>query len=165
MLTVTVRAATADDAPLLMRGIKGIAALLGELDEVACSEDDLRRFGFGDRPAFEAKIAEAEGQCAGMCLFFPIFSTYFGRPGVFVQDLFVEEAFRSAGIGETLLRQVARHSHKRGGVYMRLAVAEGNERAQAFYRRLGLDWSREERSFIAHGKPFASLASLPEAGN
>ncbi len=166
MPTVTIRAATAADAPLLMRGIKGIAALLGELDEVACSEEDLQRFGFGERPAFEASIAEADGRFAGMCLFFPIFSTYFGRPGVFVQDLYVEETFRGAGIGETLLRHVARLSHERGGVYMRLAVAEQNDRAQEFYRRLGLDWSREERSFISYGAPFAALAApYPDTGD
>lgn len=157
MTDIIIRPATADDAPLLMAGIAGIAEHLGETGQMACTEDDLRRFGFGDTKAFEAVIAEADGAFAGMCLFFPIFSTWYGRPGVFVQDLFVDKRFRSSGIGERLLRHVAGLSHKSGGVYMRLAVDEDNVRAHGFYLGLGLVHSHDQRSYIAQGPAFVAL--------
>lgn len=155
---VVIRPAVSDDAPMLLKGIVGLAQHVGEAGEVACTEADLRRFGFGEKPAFEAIMAEAEGAFAGMCLFFPIFSTWFGRPGVFVQDLFVEKQFRSLGIGERLLRHVARLSRDRGGVYMRLSVDHDNRRAQDFYSGFGFTWSSDQRSFIAHGQIFSALS-------
>ena len=72
-------------------------------------------YGFGEQPAFDALIAEVDGDFAGMCLFFPSFSTWRGRPGVYVQDLFVEERFRGAGVGVALLRGTAALSRARGG--------------------------------------------------
>lgn len=154
---VSIRPATADDAPLLMNAIVGLAEHIGEADGVACTEADLRQFGFGDNPAFEAVIAEADQEFVGMCLFFPIFSTWYGRPGVFVQDLYVDQHFRSLGIGELLLRHVARLSREKGGVYMRLAVDEHNERAHPFYTGLGFAWTHDQRSYIAGGRTFAAL--------
>ncbi|MBT1158952.1 GNAT family N-acetyltransferase [Aminobacter anthyllidis] len=156
--TVTIRPATSDDAPLLMRAIIGLAAHVGEADGVACTEDDLRRFGFGENPAFEAVIAAVDGTFAGMCLFFPVFSTWYGRPGVFVQDLFVDRQFRSLGIGERLLRHVAGLCRDKGGVYMRLAVDDDNARAHPFYTRLGFAWTSDQRSYIASGQTFAALS-------
>lgn len=106
-------------------------------------------------------IAEADGAFAGMCLFFSVYSTWIGRPGVFVQDLFVGDRFRSLGIGERLLRHVAGLSREKGGAYMRLSVIENNRRAQDFYRRLGLDWSSDERSYIARDASFDALSRAP----
>lgn len=158
MHDIVIRTATADDAPLLMRGLRGIAEHLGEIDKLVCTEADLRAHGFGPRPAFEAAIAETRRAYAGMVLFFPIFSTWYGRPGLFVQDLYVEPAFRSTGIGERLLRHVAQLCSQRGGVYLRLSVDENNSRAHDFYLDLGLVHSHEQRSYIAEGKAFAALA-------
>ncbi|GAA2843991.1 acetyltransferase (GNAT) family protein [Aminobacter aminovorans] len=155
---IAIRPATADDSPLLMKAIIGLAAHVGEADGVACTEDDIRRFGFGEKPAFEAVIAEVDGVFAGMCLFFPVFSTWYGRPGVFVQDLFVDQRFRSLGVGERLLRHVARHCLNGGGVYMRLAVDDDNARAHPFYVRLGFEWTSDQRSYIASGPTFAALS-------
>ena len=158
MRDVVIRAAIVDDAPLLMRGLRGIAEHLGESSELVCTEADLRAHGFGPRPAFEAAIAEIDGTFAGMSVFFPIFSTWYGKPGMFVQDLYVEPAFRSQGVGECLLRHLARHCQTRGGVYLRLSVDEGNRRAHDFYLGLGLIHSHDQRSYIAQGTAFAALA-------
>lgn len=155
---ITIREAVADDVPLLHAAILAIAEHVGEAGQVTSTQADLRRFGFGEKAAFEAAIAEADGRFAGMCLFFPAFSTWLGRPGVYVQDLYVEDSFRGLGIGERLLRHVARLSAGKGGAYMRLSVDEKNHGAQAFYSRLGLAWSREDRSFIARGQAFISLS-------
>ncbi|WP_378946836.1 GNAT family N-acetyltransferase [Mesorhizobium sp. ANAO-SY3R2] len=154
---ISIRHATVDDVPILLKAIVALAEHADDADEVACTEDDLRRFGFGENPAFEAIVAEVGGTFAGMCLFFPIFSSWFGRPGVFVQDLFVEERYRGLGLGERLLRHVAGLSRDRGGVYMRLSVDENNGRARDFYERLGLAWSHDQRSYIASGQIFAAL--------
>lgn len=157
-IAVTIRPATSDDAALLMQAITGLAEHVGEADGVACTEADLRRFGFGENPAFEAVIAEVDGAFAGMCLFFPIFSSWYGRPGVFVQDIYVDKHFRSLGIGERLLRHVTGLCRDRGGVYMRLAVDDDNARAHPFYVRLGFAWTSDQRSYIASGDAFAGLS-------
>ncbi|WP_246485436.1 GNAT family N-acetyltransferase [Aminobacter carboxidus] len=155
---VAIRPATSGDSPLLMKAIIGLAEHVGEANGVACTEDDIRRFGFGENPAFQAVIAEVNSTFAGMCLFFPVFSTWYGRPGVFVQDLFVDEQFRSLGIGERLLRHVAGLCRDNGGVYMRLAVDNANTRAHPFYTRLGFAWTNDQRSYIASGPTFAALS-------
>jgi ribosomal protein S18 acetylase RimI-like enzyme len=156
--TVAIRPATADDSPSLMKAIIGLAEHVGDAGGVACTEDDIRRFGFGENPAFAAVIAEVDGTFAGMCLFFPVFSTWYGRPGVFVQDLFVDRQFRSLGIGEQLLRHVAKLSRDKGGVYMRLAVDDDNTRAHPFYTKLGFAWTSDQRSYIASGQTFSALS-------
>ena len=73
-----------------------------------------------------------------MCLFFPIYSTWRGRPGAYVQDLFVAETRRGMKIGEKLLRHLARAVRDQGGVYIELQVDAGNAKAQRFYQRIGM---------------------------
>ncbi len=75
----------------------GIATIMGEREKVVSTPDDIRRYGFGENPAFEALLAEVDGAPAGVCVFFPSFSTYQGRPGVYVQDLFVDGAVSRPG--------------------------------------------------------------------
>ena len=155
---VTIREAVVDDVPLLHASIAAIAEAVGEAGQVISTEADLRRFGFGAQPAFQAAVAEADGAFAGMCLHFPVFSTWLGRPGVYVQDLHVGERFRGIGVGGGVRRPVTGLSRPGRGTYMRLSVDEKNHRAQAFYGRLGLVWSRQERSFIAQDRAFVSLS-------
>ncbi|WDZ81020.1 GNAT family N-acetyltransferase (plasmid) [Ensifer adhaerens] len=127
-------------------------------DKVTCTVDDYRRFGFGPNAAFHSLIAEAGADLAGLCLFFPIFSTWRGRPGVFVQDLFVEGRFRGLGIGEALMREVAAWSRARGGDYLRLEVDVDNLPAQRLYERLGITWQMKDRSHAAYDEAFMALA-------
>ena len=158
-----IRFATANDAETIHRGLLGIAEIMGEPHKVMSTPDDIRRFGFGEKPAFQALIAEAGGTFAGLCVFFPSFSTYRGRPGVYVQDLFVAEDFRRSGVGAQLLQHLAALTRQRGGCYIRLAVAAGNLRAQAFYTRLGLDHSDAEQIHAAYDEAFSALADAGEA--
>ncbi|MDI7864459.1 GNAT family N-acetyltransferase [Rhizobiaceae bacterium n13] len=131
---------------------------LGQAEKIASTADDFRRYGFGPDAAFSGFIAEIDGAFAGLCLYFPIFSTWLGRPGVFVQDLYVDETFRGQRVGETLLRAVAAWSRQRGGVYLRLAVDTANVPAQAFYERVGIGWLEEDRDHGAYGAAFLALA-------
>ncbi|WP_353643586.1 GNAT family N-acetyltransferase [Mesorhizobium sp. WSM2239] len=155
---IRIRPATIDDADAIHAAILGIAQAVDELHKVKSTPDDIRRFGFGPNPAFEALIAEVDGAFAGLCLFFPSFSTWHGRPGVYVQDLFVAEEFRGHGVGEKLLKGLAAVTRARGGRYIRLSVDTGNRRARAFYERIGLRLSDAEQIYTAYREDFDALA-------
>lgn len=156
---LVIRFATAEDAAYLHESLLGIARTVNEVEKVLCSVADLLEYGFGPDPHFEALIAEADGAYAGMSLFFRSFSTWLGRPGVYVQDLYVEEAFRGLGVGRKLLRRVAAIVRDRGGVYMRLSVDTGNLVAQDFYTRLEIGLSDTEQVHAAYGEAFLNLAA------
>ncbi len=160
---VQIRLASVADAESIHRGLLGIAQTVGELHLVKSSVDDIRRYGFGDRPAFEVLIAEADGAFAGMCLYFPVFSTWMGRPGVYVQDLFVDPAFRGRTIGERLLRRTAARCRQGGGFYLRLSVDTGNAAAIRFYERMGVVHSPSEQTHKIAGEAFNALAQADHA--
>lgn len=155
---ITVRPAEPADAETMHEAILQLGRFTGLEAKIASTVEDFRRFGFGTDAAFSSLIAEVDGEFAGLCLFFPIFSTWLGRPGVYVQDLYVDERFRGRRIGERLLREVAGWSHQRGGVYLRLAVDIDNVSAQGFYERLGIGWIDSDRDHGAYGEAFLALA-------
>lgn len=154
---VTIRPAVAADSDAIHAAIVRLGNALGQADRVAGTADDLRRFGFGTDPAFHGLIAEIDGAFAGMALFCPIFSTWLGRPGVFVQDLYVDDAFRGRGVGQRLIGATAARSAERSGVYLRLSVDATNIRAQKFYERIGVSYRDSEREHGAYGDAFQAL--------
>ncbi|MBX3570546.1 MAG: GNAT family N-acetyltransferase [Rhizobiaceae bacterium] len=156
---ILIRPAAAADAALLHASLLGIARTVNEVEKVRCSVADLVEFGFGPEPHFEAVIAEVDGVYAGMALFFRSFSTWLGRPGCYVQDLYVDETFRGLGVGRKLLRRVAAMVRDRGGVYMRLSVDTQNFVAQDFYTRLEIKLSDTEQVHAAYGEAFQNLAA------
>jgi len=111
------------------------------------SVDDLLKYGFGENALLNALIAERDGEAVGMCTYFPIFSTWTGRPGVFVIDLFVSEVERGNGLGEQLLARLASISRERGTTFMRLSVDNHNVRSESFYRRIGFTPMEDECSY------------------
>ncbi len=155
---ISIRFAGPDDMDVVFTALEGIADTVNERDKLTSTADDLRRFGFNDHPAFETLIAEVDGRFAGCCLYFPSFSTWIGRPGVYVQDFFVAETFRGRGVGERLLRRLAAVTRERGGRYIRLAVDTGNRRAQAFYTRCGIRHRADEQIHAARDEDFDRLA-------
>jgi ribosomal protein S18 acetylase RimI-like enzyme len=159
---VVLRPGTIEDVETIHAAILRLGAHIGAPEEITSTADDLRVYGFGENPAFSTLIAEIVGEFAGLCLFFPIFSTWMGRPGVYVQDLYVEDRFRGRKIGERLLRRVARECRKDGGVYLRLSVDTDNETAKAFYERLGIAWSSYEQVQKIVGDAFFAFADAPE---
>jgi ribosomal protein S18 acetylase RimI-like enzyme len=161
---LVIRFATARDAETIHGAMLGIAETMGERDKVVSTPDDIRRFGFGENPAFEALIAVANGVAAGVCVFFPSFSTYRGCRGAYVQDLYVAPEMRGLGVGARLLRRLAAVTRARGGCYIRLSVATGNAAAQTFYTRLGLAHSGHEQIHAAYDAEFSALADADGAG-
>ena len=160
--TVAIRTATIGNAEALHRAMLAIAETMGETHRVVSTIDDIRRYGFGDAPCFEALVAEVDGAVAGACVFFASFSTYRGRPGVYVQDLHVEPRYRRLGVGAKLLQRLAALTRFRGGVYIRLSVDARNTAAQSFYDRIGIVHSAGELIHAAYDEAFDALA---DAGN
>ena len=152
-----IRSATPEDAEALHAALVSLGELVGASHKLTSTIDDLRRYGFGPDASFDALIAEIGGEFAGMCIYFKSFSTWLGRPGVYVQDIFVVQRFRGSKVGESLLRRVVALTRKQGGVYLRLSVDAGNESAQAFYERIGIPRSDKEFIHAAYGANFLLL--------
>src|SRR5690606_22385970 len=133
-----VRFARPDDAETIIEFVRGLAVFEHEPRErVRLTREDLLRDGFGERPVFEALIAEQEGAPVGFALFFPNYSTWEGRPGLYVEELFVTESARGSGAGSALLAALARIAHQRGWMRLELSVLDWNP-ARAFYEAHGM---------------------------
>jgi GNAT superfamily N-acetyltransferase len=134
---IAIRPATAEDVPTLLALIRALAAYEHAEDKVMADEATLRAEGFGERPAFEAILAYVDGRPVGFGLYFHNFSTWVGRRGLYVEDLFVEEWARGRGLGERLLAELAGIALARGCRRLDLSVLRWNP-ARAFYERIGL---------------------------
>jgi GNAT superfamily N-acetyltransferase len=132
-----IRPATAADAPVIVRLIRALAEYERLSDQVVLDEGQLREHLFGSRPAAEVLLAEDEGRVVGFALFFPNFSTFLGRPGLYLEDLFVLPECRGRGHGKALFRALARLAVERGCGRLEWAVLNWNEPAIGFYRALG----------------------------
>jgi GNAT superfamily N-acetyltransferase len=128
------------------------------IEHVTTTQDDLRRTLFGPTRYAEVLLAEADDEVAGFALFFHNYSTFVGKPGIYLEDLFVRPKFRRHGIGRGFFRELARLAIERNCGRLEWAVLNWNEPAIAFYRKLGAvpmnDWKVQR---IA-GEALAALA-------
>ena len=152
-----IRPATIHDAALLRTMIRELAEFEHELEWVTIREEDLLRDGFGEHPRFRALIAEWDSKPAGYAVFFPYFSTWVGR-GLFLEDLFVGEAFRGRGIGTALLSAVARIAVEEHCYGIHWEVLGWNEKAIALYKALGAEFRDQWRAMLLAGEALESLA-------
>ena len=137
MSDIHIRPGVADDIPVILDLIHGLAEYeKARPEEVPVDEVVLRESLFGARPAAEALLAEVDGATAGFALFFHNLSTWHGRRGLYLEDLFVRPAMRGRGIGKALLCELARIAMERGCARMEWAVLDWNTPAIAFYRSL-----------------------------
>jgi GNAT superfamily N-acetyltransferase len=132
-----LRFATVEDVGLILDFIHQLAAYEKIADEVVADEDQLRQSLFGERRVAEVVIATYDGEPAGFALFFHNFSTFLGRPGIYLEDLFVIPDLRGRGIGRLLLSFLARLAVERGCGRLEWWVLDSNEPAIRFYERLG----------------------------
>lgn len=144
---LSTRPATIGDVPLLRRLIQELAEYERESQAVLITEEELSSDGFGPHPKFRAIIAEWDGQPAGYAVFFTSYSTWTGS-GLFLEDLFVREAFRGYGVGKALLCQVAEIARKEGYHTIRLDVLDWNESAIKFYKSLGAEYLQQWRNVV-----------------
>ena len=137
MTEIRVRAASEADVPLIFAFIRELAEYERLSHEVVATEDSLREWLFGERPVAEVLIGESGGDAAGFALFFHSFSTFLGKPGIYLEDLYVRPEFRSRGIGRALLIHLARLARQRGYGRLEWSVLDWNEPAIGFYRGIG----------------------------
>jgi GNAT superfamily N-acetyltransferase len=144
-VTTLLRSATRDDVPVIAELIRGLARFEKLEQEVVMTDELLAAGLFGDRPYAEVVLAEDDGRPVGFALFFHNFSTFLGRPGIYLEDLFVLPEQRGRGIGRMLLAHLARLAVERGCGRLEWAVLDWNRDAIKFYERLGArpnsDWT------------------------
>ena len=153
-----IRPATVNDAGLLAGMIRELAEYERELDQVVVTDADLVRDGFGREPKFRAVIAEWDGQAAGYALFFGFYSTWEGRAGLFLEDLFVRPQFRGLGIGKALLAHVAHVAREEECFGLRWQVLDWNQAAIDFYKSIGATFLENWRSVLLTNEPLLVLA-------
>ena len=141
---MTLRPATANDVPTILGFIKELAVYEKLEHQVVATEALLHEHLFGSRPAAEVVIAELDGRPVGFALYFQNFSTFLGRPGLFLEDLYVQPHARGHGVGKALLVHLAKLAVARGAGRFDWNVLDWNEPAIGFYQRLGAtvlpDW-------------------------
>ena len=156
---LTLRPAERADVPLVLALIRELAEYERLASEVVATEPLLDAALFGERAVAEAVIAELDGAPAGFALFFPSFSTFLARPGIYLEDLYVRPAARGRGVGRALLAHLARLAVERGGGRLEWAVLNWNEPAIRFYETLGARRMTEWSVFRLTGEALARLAS------
>jgi GNAT superfamily N-acetyltransferase len=153
-----IRAAGPGDVPLLLELFRELAEYEHLEHELEATDLRLHDALFGESPAAEALIAERGSEVAGYALFFPTFSSFVASEGVWLEDLFVRPAHRSAGVGRALLAAVAARASTRGG-RLEWAALDWNELALGFYRRVGASTMSE---WITHRLVGAELERLAD---
>ena len=153
-----VRPARVEDVPQIARLIRGLAEYERLTAKCTFTEDGLREHLFGSRPYAEALLAEEGGRPVGFALFFHTYSSFLGKPKVFLEDLFVEPEHRRKGHGRALLSAVARIAVERNCGRLEWSVLDWNEDAIMFYRSLGADAIDEWTSFRLTGEALGALA-------
>ena len=156
---VTIRPATVDDVALIAQLIRELAEYERLADAAVATEDGLREQLFGERPAAEVLIAEADGEPVGFALFFHTFSTFLGKRGLYLEDLFVRPDFRGLGLGKHLMAALARIAVRRDCGRFEWSVLDWNAPSIAFYRKLGATGMDEWTVQRLEGDALHALAS------
>jgi len=158
MSAVRLRSAVPSDVPTILGFIRELAAYEKLEHQVVATEALLHEHLFGNRPAAEVVIAEVDGRPVGFALFFQNFSTFLGRPGLFLEDLYVQPEARGHGIGKALLVHLAKIAVARGAGRFDWNVLDWNEPAIGFYTRLGAEVLPDWRTCRLSGESLARLA-------
>ena len=153
----TVRVAEPDDVPVLLQLVRELAAYEREPDAVEATEDDLHRALFTEHTASCHVALDDDGTVVGFALWYVTFSTWKGRPGLWLEDLFVRPSARGSGLGAALLRELAAVCLERGYPRLEWWVLDWNAPAIGFYRSLGAVPQDEWTTFRVDGEALATL--------
>lgn len=154
---IQLRRAGEADVPLLHAMLQELAAAIGQPEAMRSQPQDLLHHGFGKDARFFAVIAAIAGKDAGMLIGFAEYSSWRGKPGIYVQDLYVRDSFRSRGVARALLAEAAGEAARIGGSYLRLSIAADNHGAAQFYGRAGFTEAADERIFTCDGPALAGM--------
>ena len=157
-MATTIRPATAEDVPQILTFIRALAEYEREPEAVVATEADLLRDGFGPNPFYWCLIAEQDGEPAGFALCFYSYSTWLGRPGVYLEDLFVLPRFRGLGIGKALLQRVAGVAVEKECPRLGWEVLDWNTPAIEFYSAMGAEFLDTWRNVLVSGEALRKLA-------
>ncbi len=155
---MTIRPATEADLGTIEALIRGLAVYERLADDVVMNAELLRKGLFGEHPYAEVLIAEADAEPVGFALFFHSFSTFVGRPGIYLEDLFVKPEHRGTGVGRALLKRLAEIAVERDCGRLEWAVLDWNESAIGFYKKLGARPNDDWTVFRLAGESLRNLA-------
>jgi GNAT superfamily N-acetyltransferase len=158
-MATTIRKAQPGDVPMILNFIRALATYEREPDAVTATEEDLLRDGFGPVPYYHCLIGEWNGRPAGFAFYFFNYSTWVGRPGLYLEDIFVDPEFRGLGIGKALLAQVAAVAVERDCPRLQWEVLDWNTPAIEFYSALGASFLDEWRNVRMTGEAIVALAA------
>lgn len=145
--------------PLLLELVRELAAFVNLATEVQTDEATLRQNLCGPRPAAEAILAFVASEAVGYAVFFPTFSTFLGRPGLYLEDLFIRPRFRQRGYGRTLFQHLAREANRRGCPRFEWTVLAWNNAAIRFYETFGATLLPDSRTCRLDGEALKSLGT------
>ena len=154
-----IRLAGVDDLSEIFVLIKELADYERLLDQVIATEELLEETLFGENSNVEVLLACDENQILGFALYFRTFSTFLGRPGIYLEDLFVREFARGRGIGESLLRRIAKNTLEMGGGRLEWSVLDWNKTAISFYKKMGAAPLDEWTTFRLTGEKLKKLTA------
>lgn len=160
-MSFEIRATVARDAPVLHRLISDLAAVQGHASEMRATVEDIRRDGFGLGALFHSLLAEKSGEAIGLALYFYIYSTWQGRPALYVEDLIVADSARGQGVGTALMRGLAGIARTRGCSKLELSVSARNT-ARTFYEGLGMSRKGDWLPYTISGPALDTLGDAAE---
>jgi GNAT superfamily N-acetyltransferase len=163
--SVVISPAVEGDVPAIFALICRLAEYEHLSHEVTATEALVREHLFGDKPAAEAIVAKVGGEAVGFALFFTTFSTFVGKPGIWLEDIFVLPEHRRGGIGKALLKEVAGIARRRGCGRLEWSVLDWNEPAIGFYRKIGAQAMSEWTIQRMSGEALRKLAEGEEGEN
>jgi GNAT superfamily N-acetyltransferase len=158
MTEFQIRTTTEADLPVILSLIRELADYERAPDAVVATEARLRDVLFGPRPSAEVLLALEKNEPVGFAVYFHNFSTWLGRPGLYLEDLFIRPAIRGKGYGRALLERLAQIAKERGCGRMEWAVLDWNDPAIQFYRKLGAEPMNEWTVFRLTEEGIAKLA-------
>ncbi len=161
---IVIRATAPEDAPLILDFIRGIAEYEKLSHEVVATEETLRESLFGENRCAECLLAFLDDKPVAYAIFFHNFSTFIGRRGLYLEDLFVKPEFRGRGIGKTMLVHLAKLAKERNCGRFEWVALDWNESAIGFYKQLGAEMKQEWELFRLDEAGIAKVAALtPDA--
>ncbi|NCV35224.1 MAG: GNAT family N-acetyltransferase [Actinobacteria bacterium] len=157
-----IRPARKDEASIILQLIKDLAEYEKAPDEVKASEEEIIETIFADNPKVFCDLVEVDGDIAGMAIWFLNYSTWQGKHGIYLEDLYVKPEFRGRGFGKALLQHLASICNERGYGRFQWWVLDWNSPAIEFYRSLGAEAMSEWTVYRVSGLPLRRLGELPK---
>lgn len=158
-MNIRIETAVAENIPQIIAMMREFAGYENLLDYVEVTEERLRVALFGDGKVAEAVLAFEDDAPIGYAVFYPSFATFRGQRGLYLEDIFIRQEYRGRGVGETILKYLAKAAKKRGFERIDFMVLEWNTPAIKFYGKLGANRDEEERHFKFTDEAFQKLAA------